>query len=182
MEVKFKLLKNEFEEFIKLAYARMTRIGHGNKKMFVVNVFVWIFIGIGFASIFRFYKAHEEFNLIPLNVSLIFFVIGLVGVFVASIYRQKYYIKYSLNESGHFLKDQTVSITEERIKIKTVNTEQLYLWSAIQDIEISKDLICMYIDNNQALLIPKKAFESENYKNEFVSYIEEQISLTKKSS
>ncbi len=40
----------------------------------------------------------------------------------------------------------------------------------------------MYIDNNQALLIPYSAFPEENEKNKFITFVEEQFALTKPSS
>lgn len=175
MKKKFELSRNEFEEFIQLAYSRMSLIGQGDKKMLVVKIFIWVFIIMGFAGIIWFHLENEGLNLMRLNLSLVFFGIGLLGIVAFGIYQREYYRHYSLHESGHILKEQTVIITKTGIHFETVNTKQFYLWSAIQTVETSKHLICLYIDNNQALLVPKTIFNSERTEHAFISYINEKL-------
>ena len=59
MDIEFKLNREEYEEFFKLAYSRLSRIGKANTMMRATNLVVWIFIGIGFTGIFRFYDVYE---------------------------------------------------------------------------------------------------------------------------
>ncbi|RLW60447.1 MAG: hypothetical protein B6D75_07475 [gamma proteobacterium symbiont of Stewartia floridana] len=182
METKFKLTRDEYAEFIKLAYGRMAKIGNGGKKFFLINLLAWIVIGMGFAGIFRFYEVNEGINFQHLNYALMFWGISIVGLILATTYQRKFYMHYSLSDNGHMLKEQSVSATEESITFSTINTKQSYEWTAIQEIEISKSFICMYIDNNQALLVPCRSFKDKESKEEFVNFVEDQIALTKPSS
>ena len=182
METTFRLTRDEYAEFIKLAYGRMTRIGRGGKKFFFINVLVWIAIGMGFAGVFRFYEVYEGIDFQHLNYALLFWGVSIVGLILATMYQRKFYMHYSISDNGHMLKEQSVSVTGEKILFSTINTNQSYEWSAIQEIEKSKNLMCMYIDNNQALLIPFRSFDDKKSRNEFVDFVEEQFALTKPSS
>jgi len=182
METKFKLTREEYVEFLKMAYQRMARIGNGGKKFFSINLVLWIVIGMGFAGIFRFYEVYEGIEFQHLNFALISWGVSIAGLILATAYQRKFYMHYSLNDNGHMLKEQSVLVTEENITFTTINTKQSYEWTAIQEIEKSKSFICMYIDNNQALLIPFKAFKEENEKIKFIEFVEEQFALTKASS
>jgi len=176
MDIEFKLNREEYEEFFKLAYSRLSRIGKANTMMRATNLVVWIFIGIGFTGIFRFYDVYEGLDFQHLNFALGFWVIGILGFIAASLYRRKVYIHCSIDEDGQVLKNQKVSLTEEGIRCYTTDSEQSYSWSTIQDKEHSKNLICLYIDNTQALLIPKRSFNEPAQLQQFTDYIDRKTS------
>jgi len=171
MDTEFKLTREEYVEFIKLAYSRMSRLGGGSKKFIFINIIVWIFIGMGFAGIFRFYEVYEGLDFKHLNIALTFWVIGILGIIAASIYQRKFYLHHSLSEDGRMLKDQKVTLSDDAITFSTVDCNQSYSWSSIRDCEYSENLICLYIDNNQALLIPKRAIGEETKLQELIDFI-----------
>jgi hypothetical protein len=176
MEIEFTLNRKEYLEFLKLAYARMTRIGKGNSKFFALNVLVWIFIGMGLTGIFRFYKTYEGLDFKHLNLALVFLAISAIGLFAVAIYQRKFYLYYALNEDGHMLKRQKAKFTYDEIDIVTADTSQSFSWSSIQGKECSKNLICLYIDNSQALILPKRVFSGDGQIKEICELIDNRIS------
>jgi hypothetical protein len=65
------------------------------------------------------------------------------------------------------LKVQVGAISEQGLTYQTNNCVQSYEWQATQDLEESKNLYCFYIDNNQALLVPKHAVNEADQHEEF---------------
>jgi hypothetical protein len=170
MEIEFSLKREEYEEFVKAAYARISRISKASGKMFVVNIVVWIFFGIGFAGIIHFYEEYQNLDFAHLNIALIAWLIGVLGFMAANIFQQKLFLKHSINENGRMLKAQKVQISEQCLTYQTNDCVQTYEWEAIQELEESKNLYCFYIDNNQALLVPKRIVIEAGRSEEFIKY------------
>ena len=179
MKIEFSLNRGEFNEFLRLAYRRMSNIGNGGKKFFTINVIVWIFVGMGFTGIFRFYEAYDGLDFKHLNYALIFWGISVVGFIATTTFQRKFYMKYALSDQGHMLKEQKVSFSNEGVRITTDNTEQFFSWAAFQDKECSDNLICLYIDNSQAVLIPKRVIQGSSHEDELNEIIDKNIVLTK---
>lgn len=176
MEVEYELSREEYVEYVKLAYARMARIGKAHLQMFAINIVIWIFVGMGIMGLFDFYKSYDGIDFSYLNLTLVLWGIAIVGLIAVTVYQRKFYMHHSLNENGRMMKRQTVSLTDEAIGFRTVDSEQTYWWPAIMAKEVSKHLICLYIDNNQALLIPKRVFADEAHLQEWLSYIDNKLS------
>ncbi|MCG8095268.1 MAG: YcxB family protein [Candidatus Thiodiazotropha endolucinida] len=171
MEIEFSLKREEYEEFVKAAYARISRISKASGKIFVINIVVWVFFGFGIAGVINFYEEYQYLDFENLNISLIAMVIGVIGFMVGNIFQQRLFLKYSISESGQMLKSQKVQVSEHGLTYLTNNCTQSYEWEAIQELEESKKLYCFYIDNNQALLVPKRAINEIGGSEEFLKYI-----------
>lgn len=171
MEIEFSLKREEYEEFVKAAYARISRISKASGKIFVVNIVVWIFFGFGIAGVTNFYDEYQYLDFENLYISLIALVIGVVGFMVGNVFQQKLFLKYSIHESGQMLKSQKVQISEHGLTYLTSDCIQSYEWEAIQEFAESKNLYCFYIDNNQALLVPKRAINEAGHSDEFLKYL-----------
>ena len=171
MEIEFSLKREEYEEFVKAAYGRISRISKASGKMFVANIVVWIFFGVGFSGVIHFYEQYQDLDFFHLNIALYAWLIGTFGLIGANAFQQKLFLNHSINEDGRMLKSQTLQISEQGLRYKTNNCEQSYDWSAIQELEESRNLYCFYIDNNQALLVPKRAVSESKQTEEFLKYV-----------
>ena len=178
MEIEFALNRKEYEEFVNAAYARIFRIGKSSSKMFVLNMVVWIFFGVGFAGLFHFYEQYCHLDLAHLNVALCSILIGVIGFLGTRVYLKKLFFKNSVHDNGRMLKPQKLQISEQGLKFQTNDCVQSYSWPSIQDFEESKNLYCFYLDNNQALLVPKRSVAEIGITEEFLNY----ANITKSSN
>jgi len=176
MEIEFKLTRKDYGEFLKLAYSRMSRIGKGNMKFIVLNTVTWMLIGVAATGMFRFYELHDEIDFMHLNIALLFLGLGVIWLFGITVYQRKFYLHYSIGEQGHLLKKQIARITDDVISIDTKDSKQTYSWSAVQGAEYSKHLACLFIDNGQAIIFPKRAFESDSKMEEFKALVDGKLS------
>ncbi len=179
MEFEFKLTREEYFDFAKLAFGRMSRISGLKKKMTAFNVLAWVFIGMGFTGIIRFYEEHEYIEFEHLNFALWLFGISAVIMVIASTYQRKQHMQHSLSENGHMLKHQKMSFSNSGVKLATADVVQDYTWEAIHAVEQSKLLVCLYIDNAHAILLPKRIISNESELNEVVAYVESSIGSNK---
>lgn len=176
MELEFELTREDYKEFVKHAYSRMARIGKGKMKFFVLNLVAWVLIGIAATGVFRFYEMYDGIDFLHLNLAFLFLGFSVVWLIVITVYQQKFYLRYALDEHGHLLKPQVASITEETIDISTNVSNQTYAWSAIQGSEYSDNLAYLFIDNGQALIFPKRAFESDSQMEAYVALVDSKLS------
>lgn len=176
MEIEFELTRNDYGEFLKIAYSRMSRIGKGNTKFFVLNLVTWVLIGIAATGVFRFYEIYDEIEFLHLNIALLFFILSVIWLFGVTVYQRKFYLHYSIDEQGHLLKKQIARITDDKISISTNDSKQIYSWAAIRGAEYSKHLACLFIDNGQALIFPKRAFKSDSKIEDYKSLVNKKLS------
>lgn len=83
-------------------------------------------------------------------------------------------IKKMLREGDNsdFLGPQFLEITEAGISKKSNSSEKKNGWDSVQKVEESKNLILIYVSSLSAYMIPKKVFENEEKKNEFLAMIQ----------
>lgn len=175
MNFEYQLTRNEYREFLKLTYKRIARIGKGNLKFTSLNLAAWIFIGMAFAATVRFYELYSWIDFLHLNLALIFLGIGILSLVAISIYQRSFYMRYSIDEEGYLLQKHHASITEDGVDATTNYIRTSYSWGAFQGRECSKNLVCLYIDNGQAVIFPKQAFENEEQFEAFISLFDSKI-------
>lgn len=66
---------------------------------------------------------------------------------------------------------QTISLTPEHLFVKTPGSESKYTWASIDKIVQNDKYIFLYISSISAIVVPKKAFSTENELQEFVEYV-----------
>jgi YcxB-like protein len=177
MEIEFELTRADYGEYLKLAYARMFRIGKGGMKFFVLNIVTWVFIGMGVTGIIRFYELYDGIiELLRLNLALLFLGLSVIWLLGVTVYQRKFYLRYAIDEQGYLLKKQKANFTDDGITIFTSDSKQTYSWAAIQGNEDSSNLACLFIDNGQALIFPKSAFNSDFKMDEYRSLVKSKIS------
>lgn len=182
MEIEFTLSRKEYEEFVCAAYAKIARIGKINTKMFVANIIAWIFVGAGFTGVLRFYETANIQSFKDLTIGLALLLIGALAVFAVSIFKNKLYLHHSIGKNGRMLRPQKVQLSENGIKFSTSDCEQMYSWNVIQKQQKTKNLVCLYIDNNQALLIPMRSLKEQNISEEFLAYLSDRIGSNQANS
>ena len=67
--------------------------------------------------------------------------------------------------------DKELTFTEENVSITTTNTEFTAKWSTFSKIEEKEDLICLYNNQNQAHVIPKRCFDQKEEIDSFLSWV-----------
>ena len=75
------------------------------------------------------------------------------------------------NTKSRFIGSKELELTDKKVSFKTDFSETIYEWSAFIYNRETKNCYYLYIEKNQALVIPKTAFKCEKQKTEFKALI-----------
>lgn len=101
-------------------------------------------------------------NALIIWLIIIFITIGL------SYFMMRYLITRSLSKNrDQFLGTREMDISDEKIFYKTPHSESNMLWSGFSKMEESSICYFLYMGTQQAVIIPKSAFENNAQKSEF---------------
>lgn len=158
----FTLTVDEVAELNKQKRVRMKRISNANKKMAIANWTMSLLVVLGLTGLLQFYDIYSsKIDLMRLNVPLVLLALSFVGFTIFGAYQRKFYLHASLSKNGHTLKKQTVSFSEGGVTITTEHSSQSFSWDAILDFESTINQLYLYVDNDHALVIPKRALGDE---------------------
>lgn len=159
MHCSFTLSQADFVALHKVIRSRLTQLSNANTKLFFSNLFIWVPLGVAFASyaaLFRKYPGMSN----DLTVVAAAFCVG-VGLMVAgAFFKQRTYRKVMLSPESWFLSEQTVDLEPGGLAAKGTYGEVRYPWSSFPyHAEDDKNLY-LFIDNSQAFVLPKAAVGS----------------------
>jgi hypothetical protein len=177
MEIRYTLNRDDYKEFLQLAYARVYRIGKGKIKFFFLHLVGWFFIGMALNAVFRFNTQYGGLDFFHLHLAVVFLGTGTTWICGTAVYHRRFYTRYSLGDDGYLSKAQHARFTDEGIVLSGKDTKQTYLWSAVQATESAKNVVCLFIDNSQAIIFPKRAYRDKDQLDSFLELVD---SKTKK--
>jgi len=170
MRFTFKLSKADYVAFQALVLRRLTKLSGANIKLFFINLFAWIPIGIAFAAyavLYRKYPVATD----DLTVIAIAFEVGWVLMSVGYFYRKYAYRKAMFSQQGRFLSEQELEISEEGILVRGYCSEASFRWPAIIDFAEDNKNLYLFIDNAEAILLPKAALTSSEQLSQIKAWL-----------
>ncbi|WP_078120088.1 YcxB family protein [Thiosocius teredinicola] len=173
MEVKFALNRPEFAEFINAATHRVqSRDKHASLKATLANLALWLLIGLGFAAVVQFYQRnHESVDMLPLYLAVGAWLCAFVLYLFWGVEQQKHLMRNMLSDSGCTLIEQQVVLTSDGVTVTSAMGTQSVAWEGVLDYDETASLLCLYVDNSIALLVPKRAFEDESDMAAFKQFV-----------
>jgi len=104
---------------------------------------------------------------------------GVIFVFLSlgKLLRQKFSMKNLCSEDGIMCSELKMTLNEEGIATESQFGQSIYFWPAVQDMKLSKNLICIFYDNCLVFSIPKRIFRDIEEQKEFLSYIDNRRTL-----
>ena len=106
-----------------------------------------------------------------LNVVLAAVVAGGVLLVVSILYKRHIYRSAVLSEEGWFLTEQTIDADSEGLKIENPNSRSCYRWASFVHSGEDATNLYLFLDNAQALIVPKSALGSPEEVTRFRSWL-----------
>jgi len=177
---KYKLTADDFAEF------NVYTVWHApwqkkNKIKFLLNsgfyVTISMFAGIIITDKFLPTNKGNYFTSIALALALL--VIVIILIYLQEPYRIKNKAKKLVlaDENNHILNQAELEITENGICNKDKDSLIYQKWESVIRFAITKDFFYLYTNSIQALIIPKRLFNSQKEIGEFDKFISERVSL-----
>lgn len=105
-----------------------------------------------------------------LNVVLASVVVGGVLLVISVLYKQRIYRNAVLSGDDWFFADQTIEADSDGLNIATVKSRATYKWSSFVHSAEDERNSHLFIDNAQALIVPKAAMSSTDQLAQFRSW------------
>ena len=170
MHCSFTLSQADFVALHKVVNRRLTQLSSANSKLFFSNLFIWVPLGIAFASYVALFQKFPEMTRDLMFVAAAF-VVG-VGLLVAgAFFKQRIYRKVMLSPESWFLSEQTVDLDPSGFSAKGAYGEAYYPWSSFRYLAEDGKNLYLFIDNSQAFVLPKAALASLNQLTQVKSWL-----------
>ena len=160
MRLSFRLSKRDLVSLHKQVSRRLTIIAKANSKLFVANCVAWIPMGIACATYFAMYRKYPDISH-DLNVVLAVIAVSGISLWASVAYKQRIYREAILAENGWLLTEQTFEAQPECLSIENHTVRASYRWTAFIDCAEDETNLYLFIDNAQALILPKAAVGSD---------------------
>ncbi len=156
----FRLTQGDLVALLKVINRRLTELSHAQSKLFFSNLLIWIPLGIAFAAYAALFRNYPSMTR-DLAIVAVFFCIG-IGLMVGGIlFKQRVvYRRAMLAPDGWFLSEQTVDLSPDGVSVRSACGEAHYTWPSFRDIVEDEANLYLFIDNAQALVLPKHALGS----------------------
>lgn len=161
MHSSFTLTTADFIALHKVIARRLTKLSHANSKLFFSNVFIWVPLGIAFASYAALFRKYPEMSY-DLWVVAAAFCIGVTLMVAGMFYKQRIYRRVMLSPESWFLSEQTVDLGPEGLGAKGAYGVVHYPWSSFRYLAEDDRNLYLFIDNSQAFVLPKAAVGSSD--------------------
>ena len=160
MEFAFKLTREDWKPFLKVANRRLTTLAKANRKLFVSNLVAWMALGFAIAAYAAMYRKYPYLTH-DLNVVAATVIVGALLLVGSFIFKQWLYQTATISEAGVFLGSQTVEANPQTITFKSSFGTTTYQWDRFIHRAENEAHIYLFVDNALALIIPKSAVGSD---------------------
>lgn len=176
MTATFRLAQEDLKALQRVVQRRIWSISRANSRMFLFNLVAWVPIGIFLAASAALYRQN------PGLAGDLKFIFGALAVGSAAVVAGQLYWRRCLGRSlaatdSWFFQNQQIELTPEGISQKAAYGESFYRWSAFTSVVEDSDRLFLFLDNAQALVLPKSVVGSQ----EAVEELKAQVSVSARS-
>src|SRR6185295_17195796 len=133
------------------------------------GVITWIPLGFALAAYFAMYWRYPEAAR-DLTIAAAALALG-VAFFICQFYYKQHLIRRGcLSDDGWFLAEQTVDASADGLGIRTTRGHTSFNWTAFMHHAEDDANLYLFVDNAQAVVIPKSAFGSTDDAAQFRSW------------
>jgi hypothetical protein len=156
----FRLSRPDLIAFHKVANRRMKEVTGANLRLSVANLIAWIPLGIAILAYVGLYRSYPEATL-ELSIVVAWAALGLVLVACFFVYKARLTRRAWLSDDGWFLSEQAVDADAEGLSIRTARgNTSFFRWTAFVHRAEDGANLYLFVDNAQAVVIPKSALGS----------------------
>jgi YcxB-like protein len=179
MNLQFDITETEYQEFLQITLKNQFKhkwlIYFGVALVFVVVNF-WATASDGG-------KSNSEASNVNMSDLLSWFIpfVLLIGLWIWLLRRGIFSKIFNIQtrDKAIILGQRQMSITSESVIMKMKTSETTYSWDGFLKWQQTPKLYLLYLMSNMAILIPKRAFESEAEQAAFEALLKEKVSLDK---
>lgn len=157
--ITFRLSEDDVVALHRAIWRRLQRIAKANSKKLLFDFVAWFPIGIFVMGFVELYRRNPQlaFDLYLIGGSL---VLGVAAMIVGHVYLQRRYVRALRAPDSWFFENQMLEVQPDGIRTSGAYGESLFRWSAFRGLEEDEHRLLLFVDNAQALVLPKMALGS----------------------
>lgn len=182
MQIKYQLNRKDFKEYVGIAWKRLYTLTDENYVAFAWNLVIYIPLGVAAMSLYRFLSENSGSYEKPIYIAVAALVAYFALHYLGRLFQSKRHYKWGVLDKGWFLAPSTLTLTDSGIVTRTENQNFELTWKGILSAQESNNLVLLFFDGMGAIVIPKRSFNGEKEKNEFMEIVKSKITLTSQPS
>jgi hypothetical protein len=157
MQATFTLAPADLTRMLKMLRPRLLRLAGRKALSIIINITAWTGLGLAASAWWALFNRYPR-----LAPELTILAGGLLGglaiLLLLNLYQRYLVNRILVAPSGSFLREQTVRIDEQGVRLVTEYSERFYQWPAFLGIEEDAVNFYLLIDNAECVILPKFAF------------------------
>jgi hypothetical protein len=113
--------------------------------------------------------------------SLFAYAVGVLALLLLSAIIRRRGIAAMLAGTPNAFEPKTVVIADDSVAISGQLSQVTYTWPAIGQLTVARELLCLWIGTQSAIVIPARAFATDETRRSAIVFIEEKIAAAKKA-
>jgi hypothetical protein len=154
MQATFTLAPADLTRMLKMLRPRLLRLAGRKVLSITINIVAWIGLGLAASAWWALFKKYPR-----LAPELIILAAGLLGglaiLLLLDLYSRNLINRILVAPGGIFLREQTVRIDEQGVRLVTEYSERHYQWPAFLGLEEDAVNVYLLLDNADCVIVPK---------------------------
>jgi len=175
MELTYRLTREDHRRFVRLARARVmehAKSVSGWHSRPIVLTLAAVLLGMVPLIYLLFAQFISELGYF---VALLAYTWGTICMMFCGWLAQRRLNKSWLSDNSSSLSELRLKLVGDGIESSTQMTTSKYAWQAFTDISQGGDLVILWLDRAQAVLVPQRAFANEEMRRNFIDTVREHL-------
>ena len=158
----------------------------GKRQSNWVNFIVFVgalFSAVAVAFVFRALAARETADSVAIELagrySLFAYAAGVFAVLLLASFMRRRAISNSLAGTPNAFDPKTIVLDEDAVSVAGALSNVRYTWPAFSQLTASRGLLCLWIGPQNAVVIPERAFVSDEARKSVIAFAEAKIAAAK---
>jgi hypothetical protein len=166
MQITFALSREDFSAFSKIACRKLSK---ADPIAISMDLFAWGAIGAALQLSINTYRKYPQLSG---NLQTIAIIGGISILLLIAGRRYKQHIQRNivLSPAGQFLAQKSVVLDPDRLLVSGPDYETSYRWAAFLQLEEDSKNMYLFLDNAQAIILPKAVLPSPESVSQITSW------------
>jgi hypothetical protein len=170
-----KLTAQDYAQYFALAAKRQTTRSHS--IIFLVVIFATIVVGLASHALATLETTDRVAIEIAGRYSLFAYAAGVLAMLLASVIVSRRGRANLVTSTPHALDAKTVVIDAEAVSMTGAFSQIRWTWPSFTQFTAARGLLCLWIGSQSAVIIPARAFASDEARKSAIAFIESKLSM-----
>ena len=161
------------------AAAQRRQSSWSNTVIFAIALFAAIGVALAFRAVASLETSDRAVIEIVGRYSLFAYALGVLVFLLVGVIVRRRSVSSLLAGTPHTFDPKIIVLDDEAVSITGKLSEVRWTWPAFTQLTVAKDLLCVWIGSQNGVLIPDRAFATEEMRKSVIAFVEAKIAAAK---